>query len=279
MSCKQKHTDIQNIMSQLPYSQKGLGRHKCAACAFEEGYKDGLKGIKREIDKVVFNLPESQSKNQRHKSCEMAYEKGFDIGYKVKKSIDFSIIVNNKRISGFNIPPKPKLLHLYKLDDRFAVGVFQGSISEYDMIVKFRQFDNNKAKWSLFRQPKHIHWTVDVLIKQEYSKDVISKFLQNLLADWDDTSIIPHLKDKREREEFLRPEKLLRYVFIEAEQYNNEIFRGEYPFSFLILISRVLMAQERTNNRNAYMFKELLETLKEHKDLYTIISKATYNGK
>lgn len=279
MSCKEKHSDIQNIMSQLPYSQKGLGRHKCAACAFEEGYKDGLKGIKRDIDKVVFNLPESQSKNQRHKSCEMAYEKGFEIGYKVKKSNDFSVIVKNQRISGFNIPRKHKLLQLYKLDDRFAVGVFQGNISEYDMIVKFRQFDNNKSKWSLFRQPKHIHWTVDILIKQEYSKDIISKFLQNLLADWDDTNIIPHLNNSREREDFLRPEKLLRYVFIEAEQYNNDILRGEYPFSFLILISRVLMAQERTNNRNAYMFKQLLETLEEHKDLYTIISKATYTGR
>lgn len=39
------------------------------------------------------------------------------------------------------------------------------------------------------------------------------------------------------------------------------------------------MVQERTNREDAYMFKHLLESLKEHKDLYTVISKATFNGR
>ena len=77
----------------------------------------------------------------------------------------------------------------------------------------------------------------------------------------------------------MKPEKLLRYVFIEAEQYSDNKLRGEYPISFLILISRILMVQERTNREDAYMFKGLLESLKEHKDLYTVISKATFNGR
>ena len=84
MTCKKEHSDIQNLLALLPNSQGGPGRHKCAACAFEEGYTDGIKGIKREIDSVLENLPEGQAKNQRHKSCEAAYEKGFEIATKVK---------------------------------------------------------------------------------------------------------------------------------------------------------------------------------------------------
>lgn len=279
MICQKEHSDIQGLMDMLPYSQGGPGRHKCAACAYEEGYEDGMRGVKRDVDSVLETLPEGQAKNQRHKSCESAYEKGYEIATKVKSSIDFSKSAREGRLKGFTFPSNLKLLQLYKLGDEYVVAVFQGRISEYDMIVKFRQYDKTDSTWSRFRQPKHIHWTVDVLIKQEYNMTIINIFLVNLLNDWDNRNIIPHLTSAEERDDFLKPEKLLRYVYIEAEQYNDNKLRGEYPIPFLILVSRILMVQERTNREDAYMFKELLESLKEHKDLYTVISKATFNGR
>lgn len=279
MICKEEHSEIQALLALLPNSQGGPGRHKCAACAFEEGYSDGMKGIKREVDSVIETLPESQYKNERHKSCESAYEKGFEIATKVKASIDFSKSAIAGRLQGITFPPNMKLLQLYKLGDEYVVAVFQGRISKHDMIVKFRQYDRMDSSWSRFRQPKHIHWTVDVLIKQEHNRTIVNTFLVNLLNDWESRSIIPHLRSAEERNEFLKPERLLRYVFIEAEQYSDNQLRGEYPISFLILISRILMVQERTNREDAYMFKGLLESLKEHKDLYTIISKATFNNR
>ncbi len=33
MACKKNHSLVQQIMSNLPYDQGGIGRHKCAACA------------------------------------------------------------------------------------------------------------------------------------------------------------------------------------------------------------------------------------------------------
>lgn len=279
MICKKEHSDIQNLLAMLPNSQGGPGRHKCAACAFEEGYTDGIKGVKREVDSVLETLPEGQAKNQRHKSCEAAYEKGFEIATKVKASIDFSKSAREGRMQGITFPVNMKLLQLYKIGDDFVVAVFQGKISEHDMILKFRQYDKTEANWSRFRQPKHIHWTVDVLIKQEYNRETVNTFLVNLLNDWENRSIIPHLSSSAERDDFLKPENLLRYVYIEAEQYSDYKLRGEYPISFLILVSRILMVQERTNREDAYMFKGLLESLKEHKDLYTVISKATFNGR
>lgn len=279
MICRKEHSEIQPLLAMLPNSQGGPGRHKCAACAFEEGYEDGMKGVKREVDSVLETLPDGQARNQRHKSCESAYEKGFEIATKVKASIDFSKSAREGRLQGFTFPSNMELLQLYKLGDEYVVAVFQGRISEHDMIVKFRQYDKTDSKWSRFRQPKHIHWTVDVLIKQEYNQITVNKFLVNLLKDWESRSIIPHLRSAEERDEFLKPENLLRYVFVEAEQYNDYRLRGEYPIPFLILVSRILMVQERTNREDAYMFKGLLESLREHKDLYTVISKATFNGR
>lgn len=279
MICKEVHSDIQELLAMLPHSQGGPGRHKCAGCAFEKGYEDGIKGVKRDVDAVLVSLPEGQARNQRHKSCESAYEKGFEIASKIKASIDFSKLARNGRLQGISIPTNMDLLQFYKLGDEYVVAVFQGKISEHDMIVKFKQYDKNESHWSRFRQPKHIHWTVDVLIKQEYNRSTVNTFLVKLLNDWENRKIIPHLKTAKERDEFLNPEKLLRYVFIEAEQYSDSKLRGEYPISFLILISRIMMVQERTNREDAYMFKGLLESLKEHKDLYTVISKATFNGR
>ena len=44
------------------------------------------------------------------------------------------------------------------------------------------------------------------------------------------------------------------------------------------LLAKLLVKQKKTNRGNAYMFKNLLEALKEHKELYKIISIATHKG-
>ncbi len=41
MACKKDHTAIQGIMSVMPTDQGGIGRHKCAAFAYEQGFIDG----------------------------------------------------------------------------------------------------------------------------------------------------------------------------------------------------------------------------------------------
>ena len=278
MICNEKHIDIKDIINLLPDGQVNEGERKCPACAFEQGYNDALVGKRRNFDDVVIQLPKANSENYKNKSCELAYTKGFEIGSKIRESQEFACVVTNKRLKGFNIPKSLDVLQLYKIGN-YVISVSQGKISNYDMVVKFRQYYANTQTWSLFRQPKHIHWTVDVLIKQEYHQSVINKFLTNLIRDWDDKTIIPHLTSYSERNDFLEYKKMLRFVFLEAEKYQDTNFRGEYPIAFLILISRILMTQERTNRADAYMFKGLLESLKEHKDLYTIIGKATFRGR
>lgn len=78
MACSKDHSAIQKIMATLPTDQGGIGRHKCAACAYEEGFKAGysLNGS-LSIDSVLVNLEESQAGAQRHKSPHAAFALGY----------------------------------------------------------------------------------------------------------------------------------------------------------------------------------------------------------
>lgn len=78
MACTKDHSKIQSIMSTLPVDQGGVGRHKCAACAYEAGYAAGYKlNGKLSVDDVLAGLDKSQAGFQRHKSPHAAYALGY----------------------------------------------------------------------------------------------------------------------------------------------------------------------------------------------------------
>ncbi|RTZ59861.1 MAG: hypothetical protein DSZ31_03130 [Gammaproteobacteria bacterium] len=165
-----------------------------------------------------------------------------------------------------------KPLEVYRISDSYIVAVYQGKLSEYDIILRYRQKDSN-GKWSQIRTPKHIHWAVDMLIKLTHKEDLAKRFLDFLLRLWEDTK---GFKTKEEREEFLREESLLKSVEQEAKNFEELSKHGEYSIKFLILLAKLLMKQEKTNREDAYMFRKLLETLKEHREIYKIVSIATH---
>ena len=78
MVCKKKHSSLEEKMSSLPTDQGGVGRHKCAACAYEAGYQAGYNLDETlSIDNVLMNLEESQASAQRHKSPHAAFALGY----------------------------------------------------------------------------------------------------------------------------------------------------------------------------------------------------------
>lgn len=78
MACKKDHLGLASIMYRLPTDQGGVGRHKCAACAYEAGYDAGYQlNEKLSIDDVLSQLEESQAGSHRHKSPHAAYALGY----------------------------------------------------------------------------------------------------------------------------------------------------------------------------------------------------------
>ena len=142
-----------------------------------------------------------------------------------------------------------------------------------DVIIKYRQKENER--WGRLRTPKHIHWAIDILIKQYQEDEVTSRLLDFFIDMWDN-HISPWTSEK-ERDSFLNEQNLMNEVNAEAENYPTLANKGEYSVKFLILLAKLLMAQEKTNRHDAYMFRNLLRQLKNHDNIYKIVSTATFH--
>ena len=80
MICEKDHRYYPQY-DDLPMDQGGDGRHRCAGCAHERGYKDGLER-KEQLDLDLYSWPESQAGTVRHKSPHVAYATGYLEGVK-----------------------------------------------------------------------------------------------------------------------------------------------------------------------------------------------------
>ena len=160
----------------------------------------------------------------------------------------------------------------FPVNGTFYVAIYQGSLSPFDVLIKYRQFED--GKWSRIRTPKHIHWAVDILIKQHMENQATERLIDSLIDLWDNT--IQPIRSEEERALILNPDTLLAEVNAEAMNYNALAGKGEYSVKFLLLLARLLMVQEKTNYEGAFMFRNLLEQLREHKDIFKIVSTATH---
>ncbi|MEM5803770.1 MAG: hypothetical protein QW474_02845 [Candidatus Aenigmatarchaeota archaeon] len=151
------------------------------------------------------------------------------------------------------------------------IHVFPGRLSPNDIWIKFR---NLNTKRSQIRTPKHIHWTVDILIKKFGDKNTTDQFLNSMLNRWleikplknrDKETIINNLILSKNKDFIKKYESLNNYGFFDIE--------------FLTHLMELLMIQEKTNNPNAYMFKEVVNSILTSDDLYSIISAATHKGR
>lgn len=161
----------------------------------------------------------------------------------------------------------------FKVNDTYIIGVYQGSLSEFDILIKYRQKLPN-GKWTRIRTLKHIHWAVDLLIKLNEKEEESKKFIDFLIEYWKN---VKGFKTNEERENALSDSNLLTLIESEAAKYKDLANIGEYSIKFLILIAKLLMLQEKTNKSDAYMFGSLLNALKEHESIFKIVSVASHN--
>jgi hypothetical protein len=167
-----------------------------------------------------------------------------------------------------------KPLAVFPVNGSFILGVYKGSLSQYDLLIKYRQ--KNNEKWSRIRTPKHIHWAVDILIKMNLEKEKTKDFLNVLIDVWEN---IKPIKNEDDRKRFLKIDNLLEINQERFNDYKELSKHGEYSINFLILLAKLLMIQEKTNLETAFMFKNLLNALRDGSDIFKIVSTATHNGR
>lgn len=151
-------------------------------------------------------------------------------------------------------------------EDGLILYVFPGSISENDILIKFK--DENLIRTKI-RQPSHIHWVVDKLIKKENEGDLINEFLKNILIRWNEITPI-HNRSYNTIINNIILSKTKDFI----KKYANLNNYGFFTIEFITHLMELLMIQEKTNYPEAYMFKRVLEETIEGKDLYAMVSKA-----
>lgn len=172
------------------------------------------------------------------------------------------------RTGGNSVVP----LAVFEVNGSFVVGVYKGTLSEFDILVKYRQ--KVRDEWSRIRTPKHIHWAVDILIKLHEDRPNTQKFLDFLIGMWE---TIQPVRTEIEQQQLLSVEQLFRGSQETIGQYNALSSKGEYSIKFLVLLAKLLMIQEKTNHEAAYMFKKLLTALRDNENIFSVISIASHN--
>jgi hypothetical protein len=144
--------------------------------------------------------------------------------------------------------------------------VFPGTLSPNDILIRFK--DSNLARTRI-RQPSHIHWAADILIKKDNDSSLTNQFLNDMLQRWSD--VLP--LNNRQYQTIFNNLSLSRNVNF-VKQFKQLDKHGFFQMDFVIHLMELLMLQEKTNNPNAYMFKNVVNAILNSKDLYAIISKA-----
>lgn len=181
---------------------------------------------------------------------------------------------NGDLIKSFTTQSAGEPLMVFPINDSYVLAIYRGQISPQDIIIKYKQ-KNHEGRWSRLRTPKHIHWAVDVLLKLHAEKASTQEFLDTLLKIWDETQPLQNEKDREE----LTLENLAKDFDEKFKKYNHLSNKGEYSIRFLILLAKLLMIQEKTNRRDAYMFRDLLSALRNGREIYGIVSTASFGGR
>ena len=152
-------------------------------------------------------------------------------------------------------------LKTWSFNDQTEVGIYQGFRGEnpdLDFIVKY------KSKGQRLRTPSHTHWIVDLLVKCEYSKQIVGEYVQTMLDYYDRTEPFGTVEERNNYELSLYP----------TFDYDSLNQHGYYSVETLTAFIELFTKCEKQTT-DAFMFKTLLELVKDYcdgkKDFYQVV--------
>lgn len=67
-----------------------------------------------------------------------------------------------------------------KVNDSYTIYVFKGSLSPNDIVVQYSKGEGRA------RTPKHIHWVIDMLLKEQKNHNDVIIFIKCMQKTWDE---------------------------------------------------------------------------------------------
>lgn len=155
------------------------------------------------------------------------------------------------------------------IDDNLKVKVFQGSVGEHpenDIIVRYPYVTSTGR--STLRQPKHIHWVIDLLMKRQGNKELTINFLENIVSLYEESAALPDNNYRTLGDIIDNGTKK-----IDLDKYTKLNDYGVYDIKFLCVILILFIEEEKTSFSKAFMFKNVInELVKDKIDIYNIVS-------
>jgi len=157
-----------------------------------------------------------------------------------------------------------------KLQDGTVIGVFEGNRGanpDHDILIKYQE------QGKRLRTPKHIHWVIDLLIKKEHNRKLTLDFMKYLRNMYDR---VEGFKSKEDRQNCKFKETTLEKLkpFEELNKY------GEYKVEFIGHLIELMIKMEKNTppDKPARVFKELMDSMIDEKEIFVVVSKATQIG-
>jgi len=157
-----------------------------------------------------------------------------------------------------------------KLDDGTIIGVFEGERGanpDHDILIKYKEQDKR------IRTPKHIHWVIDLLVKKEHNKELTLKFMKYLRDMYER---VEGFKNKEDRQKCNLKETTKEKLkeFKELDKF------GGYKVEFIGHLIELMIKMEKNTlpEKPARVFRELMDTMIQEKEIFVIVSKATQIG-
>jgi hypothetical protein len=149
---------------------------------------------------------------------------------------------------------------VYTTSDRVEISVAPGRKSPYDFIVKYREPGKR------LRTPKHIHLIVDLFAKRtgdfQLSNTLIDHIIQNIIQKVTTSDSYPP--------------SIQVFKPLHAEKFRVLDQYGEYSAEFLLVITELIMIQEKTNYPSGTINLKLFQKLRDGADIFSIVSAATF---
>ncbi len=154
-------------------------------------------------------------------------------------------------------------MDIYRTKKGVKVSVYEGKKkdrSAYDFIVRYTE------PFKRERTPKHIHLIVDLYLKWAGNKDLTLKLRDHMLSVFDGIRPLTSF-----------PPKLQVYNPSDVDQFKELNGLGEYDVEFLLVVSELLMIQEKTNYPLGSMTKSMYAAFGKE-DIFGVVSAASFRG-
>ena len=154
-------------------------------------------------------------------------------------------------------------MDVYRTKKGVKVSVYEGKKkdrSAYDFIVKYTEPLKRE------RTPKHIHLIVDLYLKWAGNKDLTLKLRDHMLSVFQKIRPVTYF-----------PPKLQVYNETDVHQFKELEGFGEYDIEFLLVVSELLMIQEKTNYPLGSMTQMMYAAFGKE-DIFGVVSAASFRG-